>query len=184
MNSVKNLSTISNKERLTTPKKITAINIKTGETIWLTGKVFPQHFYPLSIKDYCEAIKIGVKDGIERMPILSVSAKDFPFCDFDCVDCLACSSRQWAISNQHIVHPVIPINIYKNVLDEISRYSRERGCNSVRFEICGEGNPDLYKERVEMVEYATNHSNMKIVYVSTGSGMDEELMDTLVRNAA
>ena len=53
-------SVISEKERLTTPKRIVAINIKKGKTIWLTDKIFPQHFYPLSIKDYCEAVKLFI----------------------------------------------------------------------------------------------------------------------------
>ena len=184
MKNTKNLSGISEKERLTTPKKITAMNVKTGETFWYTDRVFPQHFYPLSIKDYCEAVKIGVKEGIHRMPILSVSAKDYPYCDFNCVDCLACPSREWAVKNGHIKYPVIPIEMYKNILKEISRYSMERGCNHVRFEICGEGNPDLYKERTQMVEFATHEAGMKIVYVSTGSMMKEELIDCLVRNAS
>ena len=40
-----------NKERLITPKRIIAADVTTGKTIWLTDKIFPQHFYPLSIKE-------------------------------------------------------------------------------------------------------------------------------------
>ena len=171
-------------EKLIMPKQIMAINKKTEEIIWKTNKIFPQHFYPLSVKDYCEAVKIAVKEGIEKIPILSISSKDFPYCDFDCLDCLACPSREWAITDKHIKYPVIPIKKYKKVLDEIARYSRARGCEHVRFEICGEGNPDLYKNRIEMIEYATQQCGMEIVYVTTGSGISEELMDCLVRNSA
>ena len=183
MNITNYRNVISQKERLITPKRIVAINVKNGKTIWLTNKVFPQHFYPLSIKDYCEAVKVSVKSGIDRMPILSVSSKDFPYCDFKCLDCLACPSREWAVADNHIKYPIIPIELYKKILDEISRYSKERGCEHVRFEICGEGNPDLYKDRVEMIEYATKNCGMKIVYVSTGSKMNEELIDCLARNS-
>lgn len=183
MNTTNYRNIISQKERLITPKRIVAINVKNGKTIWLTNKVFPQHFYPLSIKDYCEAVKVAVKIGIDRMPILSVSSKDFPYCDFKCLDCLACPSREWAVADNHIKYPIIPIELYKKILDEISRYSKERGCEHVRFEICGEGNPDLYKDRVEMIEYATKNCGMKIVYVSTGSKMNEELIDCLARNS-
>ena len=183
MNTTNYRNIISQKERLVTPKRIVAINVKNGKTIWLTNKVFPQHFYPLSIKDYCEAVKVAVKSGIDRMPILSVSSKDFPYCDFKCLDCLACPSREWAVADNHIKYPIIPIELYKKILDEISRYSKERGCEHVRFEICGEGNPDLYKDRVEMIEYATKNCGMKIVYVSTGSKMNEELIDCLARNS-
>ena len=183
MNTTNYRNIISQKERLITPKRIVAINVKNGNTIWLTNKVFPQHFYPLSIKDYCEAVKVAVKSGIDRMPILSVSSKDFPYCDFKCLDCLACPSREWAVADNHIKYPIIPIDLYKKILDEISRYSKERGCEHVRFEICGEGNPDLYKDRVEMIEYATKNCGMKIVYVSTGSKMNEELIDCLARNS-
>ena len=177
-------NTVFEKERLLSPKRIIAANVTTGKTIWLTDKIFPQHFYPLTIKEYCEAIKRGVKEGIDRIPILSVSSKDFPYCDFNCLDCLACPSREWAISNNHIKYPIIPIEIYKKILQEISRYSKERGCENVRFELCGEGNPDLYRHRVEMIEYATRNCGMKIVYVSTGSKMSEELADCLARNAS
>lgn len=172
------------KERLITPKRIIAADVTTGKTIWLTDKIFPQHFYPLSIKEYCEAIKKGVKEGIDKMPILSVSSKDFPYCDFNCVDCLACPSRKWAISDNHIKYPIVPIEMYKKILKEISRYSKERGCENVRFELCGEGNPDMYKDRIEMIEFATKECGMKIVYVSTGSKMSEELADCLAHYAS
>lgn len=118
------------------------------------------------------------------MPILSVSSKDFPYCDFDCKDCLACPSRKWAVADQHIKYPIIPIDKYKNILDEISSYSSRRGFNTVRFEICGEGNPDLYKDRISMIEHANQKCNMGIVYVSTGSKISDKLLDCLVENAS
>ena len=172
------------KDSILKAKQFSAINMETGKAIWFSHSRSPQHLYPLSEKDYCEAMKYAIQNGIDQMPILSVSAKDFPYCDFDCKDCLACPSRKWAITNSHIKHPIIPINMYKKILKEISDYSANRGFNTVRFEICGEGNPDLYKERIKMLEYAKQECNMGIVYVSTGSKISDELLYCLVKNAA
>lgn len=175
---------LSYKDRIIKAKQFSAVNMKTGKTIWISRSRSPQHLYPLTRKDYCEAVKQAVQYGIEQMPILSVSAKDFPYCDFECIDCLACSSREWAIKDQHIKYPIIPIEKYKRILNEISTYSARRGCNNVRFEICGEGNPDLYKYRIEILEYASQECGMGIVYVSTGSRITDEMLDSLVKNAA
>jgi len=177
------MNNTSFKDSILTAKQFSAFDMATGKTIWFSRSRSPQHLYPLTEKDYCEAIKYGVKHGISEMPILSVSAKDFPYCDFDCKDCLACPSREWAIKDQHIKYPIIPIDKYKKILSEISTYSAKRGFNKVRFEVCGEGNPDLYKHRIEMLEYANEECNMGIVYVSTGSQISNELLECLVNNA-
>lgn len=175
---------IMNKNSVLTAKQFSAINMETGRTIWYSRSHSPQHLYPLTEKDYCEAIKYAVQHGVAQTPILSVSAKDFPYCDFDCIDCLACPSRAWAIKDNHIKYPIIPIDKYKRILTEISAYSARRGFNTVRFEVCGEGNPDLYKNRIEMLEHANQNCNMGIVYVSTGSQISDKLLDCLVENAA
>lgn len=173
-----------NKDSLLNTKRIYAIDPTNGQLIWKSDKVFPQHFYPLSIKDYCYALKNAVCFGLDKLPILSISSKDFPYCDFNCVDCLACISREWAVSDNNIKYPIIPIEIYKNILSEIANFSSKRGCNHVRFEICGEGNPDLYKERQEMLQYAYDTCGMGIVYVSTGSLLKDSLLDTLIETAS
>lgn len=172
------------KDSILNAKQFSAFDIGTGKTIWFSRSRSPQHLYPLTEKDYCEAIKYAAQYGVNQMPILSVSAKDFPYCDFECKDCLACPSRKWAIKDQHIKYPIIPINKYKKILREISTYSAKRGFNSVRFEICGEGNPDLYRHRIEMLEYANQICNMGLVYVSTGSQISDELLDCLVKNVS
>lgn len=174
----------SYKDSIITAKQFSAVDMKTGKTIWFSRSRSPQHLYPLTEKDYCEAIKYAIQYGVDQMPILSVSAKDFPYCDFDCLDCLACPSRKWAIEDQHIKYPIIPIDKYKKILNEFSSYAARRGFNTVRFEVCGEGNPDLYKDRIEMLEYANQECNMGIVYISTGSQISDELLDCLVKNAA
>lgn len=175
---------MSYKNSIITAKQFSAVDMKTGKTIWFSRSRSPQHLYPLTEKNYCEAIKYAVQYGLDQMPILSVSAKDFPYCDFDCIDCLACPSRRWAVTDQHIKYPIIPIDMYKKILDEISAYSNRRGFNTVRFEVCGEGNPDLYKDRIKMLEYANQKCNMGVVYVSTGSQISDELLDCLVNNVA
>lgn len=172
------------KSSILSSKQYSAIDTKTGKTLWFSRPRSPQHLYPLTEKDYCEAIKYAIQHGTEQMPILSVSSKDFPYCDFDCLDCLACPSRIWAITDQHIKYPIIPIEKYKLVLNELSSYSANRGFNTVRFEVCGEGNPDLYKDRIEMLEHANQNCNMGVVYVSTGSKISDKLLDCLVENAA
>ena len=172
------------KDSLLTVKQVSAIDMATGKTIWFSRLRSPQHLYPLTQKDYCEAVKHAAQHGISQMPILSISAKDFPYCDFNCIDCLACPSRKWATEQQHIKYPIIPINKYKKILKELCRYSSERGFNKIRFEICGEGNPDLYKNRIEMLEYANQECNMGLVYVSTGSKISNELLSCLVNNAS
>lgn len=161
-----------------------AIDIATGKTIWHSSSRSPQHLYPLTQEDICKAVKYAAQHGVKEMPILSVSAKDFPYCDFNCKDCLACPSREWAIKDHHIKYPIIPIEKYKKILSEISAYSAQRGFNKVRFEVCGEGNPDLYKHRIEMLEHANQKCNMGIVYVSTGSQISDELLECLAHNAS
>lgn len=178
------MNKMSFKDSIVLAKQFSAVDMTTGKTIWFSRSRSPQHLYPLTEKDYCEAIKYAIQYGIDQMPILSVSAKDFPYCDFDCKDCLACPSRRWAIKDNHIKYPIIPIDKYKNILKEISSYSSKRGFNKVRFEVCGEGNPDLYKHRIEMLEYANQECNMGLVYVSTGSQISDELLEYLVKNVA
>ena len=53
----------------------------------------------------------------------------------------------------------------------------------VRFEQSGEGNPDYYKHRQEILRYA-KELGMQSVYVSTGSKIDESLRKALVENSS
>lgn len=161
------------------PKSMIMVNKKTGDIIFETSEIYPQHFYPLTILDYADAIKKGMKNDIDNLPILSISTKDYPFCDFRCRECLADPTRMWAVKN--IDKCVLEIDEYKRILKEIARYSKARGCNSVRLEICGEGNPDLYLNRDELIRYAKEQCNMGIVYISTGSKLTEKTLENLVK---
>ena len=170
------------KKRLMDVKNFIIYNKKTRKVIFESDAVYPQHFYPLSIYDYAVAIKNMLKKDVEELPILSVSSKDYPFCDFRCKDCLADPSRKWAIDN--FKEPEIEFDKYKKILKSISDYSKSKGVDSVRFEFCGEGNPDLYKYRSEIIEYAAKECNMGVVYISTGSRMSDKLKDTLAKYAS
>jgi len=163
------------------PKSMIMVNKNTGDIIFETSELYPQHFYPQTILDYANAIKEGMKGNLDNLPILSISTKDYPYCDFRCRECLADPTRMWAIKN--INKCVLELEEYKKILKEIARYSRVRGCNSVRLEICGEGNPDMHPDRLEIIKYAKEECNMSVVYISTGSKMSDELLDTLAKYA-
>ena len=163
------------------PKSMIMVNKNTGDIIFETSELYPQHFYPQTILDYANAIKVGMKGNLDNLPILSISTKDYPYCDFRCREWLADPTRMWAIKN--INKCVLELEEYKKILKEIARYSRVRGCNSVRLEICGEGNPDMHPDRLEIIKYAKEECNMSVVYISTGSKMSDELLDTLAKYA-
>lgn len=168
-------------EKCLKPKSMIMVNKNTGDIIFETSELYPQHFYPQTILNYANAIKEGMKGNLDNLPILSISTKDYPYCDFRCRECLADPTRMWAIKN--IKKCVLELEEYKKILKEISRYSKARGCDSVRLEICGEGNPDLYPHRAEIIKYAKEVCNMSVVYISTGSKMSDEILDALAKYA-
>lgn len=71
------------------PRSMIMVNKKTNDIIFETSEIYPQHFYPLTILDYANAIKRSMKSDIDNLPILSISTKDYPYCDFRCRECLA-----------------------------------------------------------------------------------------------
>lgn len=163
------------------PKSMIMVNKLTGDIIFETSELYPQHFYPLTILDYANAIKRGMKSNVDNLPILSISTKDYPYCDFGCRECLADPTRMWGIKN--LDKCVLELDEYKKILKEIARYSKARGCDSVRLEMCGEGNPDMYKHRAEIIKFAKEECNMGVVYISTGSRMSEDIMEALAKYA-
>lgn len=163
------------------PKSMIMVNKNTGDIIFETSELYPQHFYPQTILNYANAIKEGMKGNLDDLPILSISTKDYPYCDFRCRECLADPTRMWAIKN--IDKCVLDVEEYKKILKEIARYSKARGCDSVRLEICGEGNPDMYPNRAEIIKYAKEECNMGVVYISTGSRMSDEVLNALAKYA-
>ncbi len=170
------------KEKLLNAKGMIMVHQPTNTSIAHFNFIHSQHFFPLSILDYAVAIQNLVCRNIPSLPILSIDSHDYGPCDFRCLDCLAEETRTWGekklgFKNFDPVH-------YEAVLTEISRYSRERGCESVRFEMSGEGNPDMYSHRARIIRHAKEKCNMGVVYVSSGSRLTKESIDALVECAS
>ena len=140
-----------------------------------------QHFYPLSILDYANMMLKYMKGEISNLPIMSLDSHDYNFCDFNCKDCLAVDTRNWAKDNLGFTN--FDIDHYEKVLKEIARYSKARGLDSIRFEMSGEGNPDMYPHRARLIKYAYEKCNMKCVYITSGSRLNEETIDALAKYA-
>lgn len=141
-----------------------------------------QHFYPLSIVDFAYSLKNLVCKKYDSLPILSLDSHDYNFCDFNCKDCLAVDTRIWAKNNLGFTN--FDPDLYESVLLKIAKYSKERGCDSIRFEMSGEGNPDMYKHRTRIIKFAKEKCNMRLVYISSGSLLTDELIDALARYAS
>lgn len=172
---------MSEKEKLMKAKSLILVHKKSSRIICELNMIQNQHFYPLSILDYANLMLKYLKKEITDLPIVSLDSHDYNFCDLNCKDCLAVDTRKWAQENLNFNN--FNFEHYKKVLKEISRYSKQRGCDSIRFEMSGEGNPDMYPYRSQIIEYAVKECNMKPVYISAGSMMNEELIDTLAKYA-
>lgn len=177
----KAIKEMSEKEKLMKAKSLILVHKKSSRVICELNMIQNQHFYPLSILDYANLMLKYLKKEITDLPIVSLDSHDYNFCDFNCKDCLAVDTRKWAQENLNFNN--FNFEHYKKVLNEISRYSKQRGCDSIRFEMSGEGNPDMYPYRSQIIEYAVKECNMKPVYISAGSMMNEELIDTLAKYA-
>lgn len=177
----KSINELNSKERLMKAKSLVLIEKSTKKVIFELSMIHNQHFYPLSILDYANIMLKKMKNEISNFPIMSLDSHDYNFCDFNCKDCLAVDTRNWAKKNLNFTN--FDIDHYKKVLKEIARYSKQRGLDSIRFEMSGEGNPDMYPHRAELIKYAKEECNMKCVYISSGSRLDEETIDVLAKYA-
>lgn len=177
-NGIKNLNA---KEKLMKAKSLILVEKSTKKVIFELNMIHNQHFYPLSILDYANTMLKKMKGEISNFPIMSLDSHDYNFCDFNCKDCLAVDTRNWAKKNLNFTN--FEIEHYKKVLKEISRYSKQRGLDSIRFEMSGEGNPDMYPYRAELIKYAKEECNMKCVYISSGSKLDSKTIDALAKYA-
>lgn len=175
------IKSLSEKEKKMKAKSLILVHKKSNKVIFELNIIQNQHFYPLSILDYANMMLKYMKKEITQLPIMSLDSHDYNFCDFNCKDCLAVDTRKWAQDN--LGYNTFDIEQYEKVLKEISRYSKKRGCDSVRFEMSGEGNPDMYPHRARIIKYASEECNMKSVYISSGSRLDEETIETLVKYA-
>lgn len=112
---------------------------------------------------------------------MAIDCHDCYECDFRCEDCLADETKKWFKENFNVfVNYSKEFEKYKIALQKIANYSSESGQANVRFEMSGEGNPDFYPYRNEIVEYAYN-LGMKPVYITSGSFVDDRLCQTLVQ---
>ena len=143
-------------------------------------KDYGQHFYPFFILDYAKVIYEHIKFGKE-LPILSIDSHDTLYCDFDCQDCLSGGGANLCKSKFHDFD--LGLNEYLNLLREIYEFSKKRGFEGIRFEQSGEGNPDFYKHRSKLIEIARKRYGLKTVYVTTTSGLNEDLINSLAKNA-
>ncbi len=173
---------LSKKEKLLKAKSMIMINGKDNTIIATYPIIRAQHYYPLSILDFAYAIKNVVCKKIPSLPILSLDSHDYNFCDFNCKDCLAVDTRNWAKENLGFTN--IKPEEYEKVLFKIAEYSKKRGCDSIRFEMSGEGNPDMYPYRSRIMKYAKEVCNMQLVYISSGSLLNDQLIDDLAKYAS
>lgn len=152
-----------------------------GELVHTIKDYSGQHYYPHKLSDYAKAIYKYVSGVSSHLPIMAVDCHDCYACDFKCQDCLADETKEWFRKSLNTFANYKDEFVkYKQALKKIAEYSAEVGETSVRFEMSGEGNPDLYPYRSEIIEFA--HSlGMKPVYISSGSYINETLCEVLVR---
>jgi len=177
----KGINSMTFKESRMKAKSLILVYKKKNRIVFELNMIQNQHFYPLSILDYANMLKKQMKKEIPNLPIMSLDSHDYNFCDFNCKDCLAVDTRNWA--KDSLGFTKFDIDHYKKVLKEIARYSKERGLDSIRFEMSGEGNPDMYPYRTELIRYAAKECNMKCVYITSGSQLNEETIDALAKYA-
>ncbi|MBU2522997.1 MAG: hypothetical protein KKE23_01755 [Nanoarchaeota archaeon] len=158
-----------------------AISNPQGVLVERVNKTFAQHYYPLSITDYAEAAYKNEKSN-QQFPILSIDAHDVIGCDFKCQDCLSHGGLN--VQSLGIHNFDLPIELYTHILSEISNFSSKRGFSGVKFEQSGEGNPDIFPKRAELIRLSKQRFGMNPVYVTTGSKADEDLLESLAENAS
>jgi hypothetical protein len=158
------------------------ITDKEDNIIFEDRKKYSQHFFPLSVIDYAKAMYHFERDG-KPVPILSVDSHDILRCDFRCQDCLSNHGANFPINQFPKDNFKMDLETYKRMLKSIVEYSKRREFKGVRFEQSGEGNPDYYKYRRDILKHA-KELGMQSVYVSTGSKINDDLMKALVDNAS
>jgi hypothetical protein len=158
------------------------ITDKEDNIVFEDRKRYSQHFFPLSVVDYAKAMYHFERYN-KPIPIFSVDSHDILRCNFKCQDCLSVHGTNFPIKQFPEDNFKMDLEIYKRILKSIAEYSEKREFRGVRFEQSGEGNPDCYRYRQDILEYAKERG-MKSVYVSTGSKINDNLMKTLVDNAS
>ena len=153
-----------------------------GNILFEDRKRYSQHFFPLSVVDYAK-VMYDFCVHKKPIPILSVDSHDVLQCDFRCQDCLSAHGTNFPLKEFPRNNFKMNLETYKHILKEIVTYSKKRGFVGVRFEQSGEGNPDYYKYRNEILRYA-KELGMQSVYVTTGSKVNDTLRNALIENAS
>ena len=159
-----------------------AVADASGNICYREGNSHLQHFFPILIRDYAYLSYENARYD-KPFPIISIDSHDVIGCDFKCQDCL--SGAGMAVTKTPSGRNFnMPLEFYLHILSEVASYSKKRGIDAVRFEQSGEGNPDIYPARAELIRQAKKRFNMQSVYVSTGSMLTEDEIVSLVENAA
>ncbi len=175
------IKSLTQKEIVLRSKGLVVANPE-GEIVYRVPKSHFQHFFPISIRDYAQLSYENVRFG-KPFPIVSIDSHDVLGCDFKCQDCLSGAGVEMTKQSQDYNFR-LPLDFYLHMLSEVASYSKRRGWESVRFEQSGEGNPDYYPHRAELIEQARKKFNMQSVYVSSGSKLDDRTLSSLVENAS
>ena len=152
-----------------------------GSTVFEERRWSSLHFFPLSIADYAEALCNHVHNGT-GIPILSVDSHDVLACDFACDGCLSRCGKGFPV--RHFPNNAFHLDAetYMTILADICAFSARRGFTGVKFEQSGEGNPDLYPYREDILAYA-KRIGMRSMYVTTGSKLRHSLLEELACKA-
>src|SRR3989338_8118733 len=169
--------------RLTQERRVSLLQEEEkGKIVFEDRKRYVQHFFPLSVIDYAKAM-YNFERYKKPIPILSVDSHDVLQCDFRCQDCLSAHGTNFPVKQFPRDNFRMDLETYKRMLKEIADYSEKKGFKGIRFEQSGEGNPDYYKHRQEILRHA-RELGMQSVYVSTGSKIDEGLRKALIENSS
>jgi len=178
---VEKVRRLSNKERALRFNGF-LVTDENGDIAFEDRKRYSQHFFPLSVMDYVKAL-YNFERSNQPVPILSIDSHDVLGCDFRCQDCLSAHGTNFPINEFPKDNFDMDLDTYKGILKSIASHSKRRGFTGVRFEQSGEGNPDYYEYRKQILEYA-KELQMQSVYVSTGSKIDDFLMDVLADDSS
>ena len=160
-------------------KKTVVISDGQHDRLVLNG-IDGQHFFPHTIIDYAKCLDKSIVSNSYNLPIMAIDSHDCYECDYQCIGCLASETKQWCKDNLHLFDNYSEdFKRYKVALEKIAIYSKGFGITNVRLEMSGEGNPDLYPFRKEIILYAAS-LGMNPVYISSGSFIDDELLRVIV----
>jgi hypothetical protein len=181
----RSLKSLTEKEKCMKAKSLILVHQKSGRVIFELNMIQNQHFYPLNILDYANAMKSLMQGKISNLPIMSLDSHDYNFCDFNCKDCLAVDTREWAKDNLGFVN--FDPDQYEKVLIGLNEFEQKSQKGKTgKFDFLKEyvdtlesGStilPIIEKEKTETILYRKNpESEKRIIRGQRSSGIDEIL---------